>query len=414
MSLQSCLEEYLAYNSVERGLIQTTINNYGTNCRRFVAYLKSTGNPEPAVDDFCPETMKAFLYKRSEASLKPGSTRLQIVVLKGFGKWLVDKGYLEENPMRNVIVPKVVSPKQDIVYDEEAQAMLSACDRIHDKRRSALARAIVSMFIYSGLRRTELLNLKMDDVSFNDQSVTVVHGKGRKTRIVYPHPECFADLRNWLTMRPKCVHEYVFALDRSRRMFNEALTTLFREVKAIAELSGNDRVHPHAFRRGCGTRLMSQGYSMFDVQTFLGHSDQKTTQIYLASNQRRLKQLAGLGDLRPTPTQAVEAPAPPEPPSPAAITAHPTRQRHEPVSPVPPQSPQPVQPPSESEGHKLLRLTSGSGRKHGSRATSAGRKQTSQSGANELVSLLVRVATAILPQAPQVPSRRNGKARSRG
>ena len=198
----------------------------------------------------------------------------------------------------------------------ECAVLLEACTRLRTPRRAALAKGILSVLIFAGLRATETLDLELGDVSFDRKTITVRQGKGQKARTVYPSDDTMVALREWIAVRGhKTIKTpYLFANDPNRRMAYNGLLGMRHERKLIAGYADRDHIKPHALRRAFATRLMENGASIRTIQSALGHSDANTTFVYLATSNDAAKPMSELAALKSTP--AVEPPASPPAPSP--------------------------------------------------------------------------------------------------
>ena len=205
------------------------------------------------------------------------------------------------NAALEIKVPKLDAAKRDTVSDDEARDLLIGASRLPNKRRAAMAKAVLSMLLYAALRRQELLDLRLPDINFADGSVVVRSGKGQKARTVWPNHDALVAVREWLRLRLDAKEDWLWPVDRSRPMGFNGIRVLVEEVKTVSGLSDHHNIHPHAMRRGCATRLMVQGTDIRSIQGFLGHSCLETTAICLASNQQRLKQISHLGGLHQGP-----------------------------------------------------------------------------------------------------------------
>lgn len=158
-------------------------------------------------------------------------------------------------------------------------------------------RAIVSVLVYGALRRQECLDLRVGDIGLDKACIIVKQGKGQKGRTVYPHAECMNALRDWLAMRPKVDHDYLFPYDKKRRVEKQGIARIIEDVKSIAGLGDHHNIKPHSLRHNCATRLLRAGADMRTIQSFLGHSHLSTTAIYLHTDEQQLRNIASLGGL---------------------------------------------------------------------------------------------------------------------
>ena len=306
MLLSDLVDDYLGYCRVERGYALTTQKSYGSHLRQYLTYLAQNGAPTPTLGDFSLPLLRRYQYAAAAKGLRPRSLRAKLIPLRSFGAWIKDNGLLPDNPATGIKIPKLDAANRPTVSDEEAVALLIGAERLPNKRRSAMAKAVVSVLLYTALRRAELVALRLGDVDFKEGSINVRSGKGEKQRTVWPTHETFVALREWLLLRPKAKEDWLWATDVSRPMHFNGLRALVEEVKTVAGLASHDNIKPHAMRRGCATRLMNQGADIRSIQGFLGHSDLATTAVYLASDQQRLKQLSQFGSLSPGQAEPVQ------------------------------------------------------------------------------------------------------------
>jgi integrase/recombinase XerD len=169
----------------------------------------------------------------------------------------------------------------------------------------------------------------MSHIDFEDASVLIVSGKGGKRRKVFPCPEFFAAMKAWYEQRAtmNCSHDYVFAADRARRVSYDTLGKMLHDGKALAGLR-HVEFTAHSLRHNWGTYLHKNGMPLKAVSLALGHSDLRTTAIYLHADDEDVRAMAYL-----PPRVAVTAP-PALPTAPAATGR---------TAPVP--SPAPLPPP---------------------------------------------------------------------
>lgn len=298
MSLTDIVEDFLRYAQYERGLAKTTQATYRCYLNRFLAWLSENGYRDPAVTAFNTVVLRRYLHAVS-AGRRPGTVRSAFHPLRTLSVYLVKMGTLTENPCEQIALPKKDAAYRLLVSDDEVQQLLLACERQPDARRIALTRAVISVLSFAGLRRQELLDLKVGDVQPDGKGGIIVRsGKGGKERTVYPCIECLRALRDWIAVRGECAHDWLWARDRSHRMGDEGLASLLEAVKATAGLASHDNIKPHSLRHNCATRLMRNGADLRSIQTFLEHSQLETTAVYLHTDTERLRQIAQLGSLK--------------------------------------------------------------------------------------------------------------------
>jgi len=299
--LSELVPKFLLYAKVQRGWSETTIKQYSSRTRMFCRWLADNAT----VDDFTPSLLKRYLYHLSEQKwrgklLTTTTIRSHFSALRAFGEWLAEIGLLDAekiNPARTVKLPKKNAPEVKRIEDVTANELLSAADRIHNERRSLLAGAVMSVFLHTGVRRAELLGLKVDHINLRSGILTVFHGKGDKNREIPLFSETIIALRKWLAVRGKNNTDALFSLYKNRPLGVNGLTEILRDLAAIAGYKGM-RVLCHPFRHNAATWLHNEkGLSASEVQIILGHAYAHTTSGYLksdvASIHRKVNEMSG-------------------------------------------------------------------------------------------------------------------------
>ena len=301
MLLHDALNDFVLYLRHEQGAALTTRKGYGASLREFLRWMQADGGyPAPTLTDFCVPTLKRYLYHLGGRGLRPRTVRSKFHALKAFGAFLVGQSAMDDNPAQAVTMPKKDAARRVVTTDDEVTALLEGCDRIGNARRSGLAKAIISVLAFGALRRQELLDLRLADVNLPEKSLLVRCGKGSKSRKVFICQTGIDALREWIALRGESKAEYLFLYDRARRISQEGLRVLVEDVKACAGLKGAEHIKPHSIRHNAATRLLRNGANIRDVQQFLGHTDIKTTAMYLHTSEEQLRSVAELTSIKPT------------------------------------------------------------------------------------------------------------------
>lgn len=290
--LSSLIDQFCAHLAAG-GYSPRTINTWRPLLRAYARYMGEDAVPESLTH----ASMRRYLESRSAAGLRPRTVRSVRLALAAWGRWLVSERILPANPADGLPSPKLDAARRDLVTDEEMRDLLAACDRVSPLRRSALARAVVSVLVYCGLRRSELLALYPEDVSLPEHRVLVRSGKGQKSRIVYACQDCMDAIRQYLRLRGYCTHPYLWD-QGGRRLGQSGLKTLLEEVKAIAGYRGARNILPHSIRHNAATRYLQRTGDIDATRAFLGHSSIATTQVYLHTSEERQRDLAEATSLR--------------------------------------------------------------------------------------------------------------------
>lgn len=296
MLLMDAVAAYLA-DAAAANLSTRTLKTYGAWLRRMGRWLGA----ESTTTDLSPVACKRFMQS---LAVRPRTAKCCLHALRAFGAWGEDNGLYKDNPAANIKPPKLDPVQREVCTDTEVADVLAACDRLPDARRAAMALAVLTILVHAGLRRAELLALKLADVSLTTRSIEIRHGKGDKARRAYPHADCIEALRAWLRVRGNCRHDFLFDYDGARKLGDVGLRSLLREVYAVAGYRDCKRLLPHSLRHNYATRLLRATGDLETVRAALGHDSLTTTMVYLHTDEQRLRQVAEMTTI----TQAVVRP----------------------------------------------------------------------------------------------------------
>jgi len=307
MVLSEAIRDYREYARHEQGYTPTTLLSYQSWQRNFARWLGENGFPDPPLQDVSGGLIRRYVYARSGRNLRPRTVRSAMNAVRALFAYLVQVGAVSENPALEVRMPKNDAATRLIVSDEDLTKLLAAAERQHSDFYSLRDRAVLSVLIFCGLRRQELLDLAVQDVNLAEASLLVQQGKGKKSRTIFLCEEALLAMREWLAFRArlKCSHDSLFVTENRRPFGEVSLPKMLEEVKAIAGLKGDPRIKPHSIRHAAATRLLRNGADIRSIQAWLGHSQLQTTAIYLHTHEEQVRKIAPLAGIR--------APEPPKP-----------------------------------------------------------------------------------------------------
>jgi len=280
-----------------RNYAPATLRDRRKTLRYFIVWAEARAVTRPeGVTVAVLERYQRFMFYTEDASGKRLSFRAQqsrIIALRVFFRWLVRQNVLEMSPAELLELPRPEYrlPK-DILTAEQVEALMAACDV-----KDALGlrdRAILELLYSSGLRRFEVSNLKVWDVSTTERTVTVRQGKGKKDRIV-PLGERAAlwiakyrdEVRPSLAMEPDS--GYLFLTAFRLPLVPERVSDI---VRAASKTAGFPRpISAHVFRHTMATMMLDGGADIRFVQAMLGHAHLSTTEIYTRVAIRKLKEV---------------------------------------------------------------------------------------------------------------------------
>ena len=260
-----------------KGLAPRTIDTYIDSVRRLRGYL-SGESESPAIPSHLE--LRTFIAHMLDRGLSRQTIRVRMRAIRAFMNFLVREELLERSPMQRVEIPRVPHAIPTVLTDAQMAAMIRAANntrRWHGKRNHA----IVLTFLDTGIRLSELVNLHLADVDLRNSTLHIRDGKGGKDRTVYFGRSLHRSLRRWLDARGvsgSCPS--LFLTNRDTPMDRSAIARIVKTTAAKAGL-GHLRVHPHALRHSFATAFIRNGGDVFSLQSILGHTSVKVTEIYV-------------------------------------------------------------------------------------------------------------------------------------
>jgi len=281
------LDRYLNYLLVEKGLSKKTIESYSSDLVRYHETLIKEG-VESVSDDDTAVILKHLISLR-EDGLSARSRARHLVTLRGFYKFMVQEKEIHHDSVKLIDLPKMSMKLPDVLSVEEIRSLLNAPDSA--KPAGIRDAAMLELLYAAGLRVTELVNLKIQDVNL-DGGFVRVFGKGGKERIVpigvYAKEKIIFYIKNTRGALIKNFSSpYLFTARAGKPMTRQGFWKLLRRYAGITGL--NKKVTPHSLRHSFASHLLEGGADLRAVQVMLGHVDIATTQIYTHVARERLK-----------------------------------------------------------------------------------------------------------------------------
>ncbi|HKL63892.1 MAG TPA: site-specific tyrosine recombinase XerD [Woeseiaceae bacterium] len=284
------IDKFLDAIWMERGLSKNTLGAYRADLMALARFIADDG--KEIVRAQKPELL-SFIAWRVEQGAKPRSTARQLSSFRRFYRYLCREGVIAEDPTADIEMPRIGRSLPKSLTEEEVEALLDAPNT--DEPLGHRDRAMLELLYATGLRVSELINLKQNQVNLN-QGVLRIVGKGDRERLIPLGDESQRWLREFMEgPRVEILLErqtdYIFPTRRGDRMTRQAFWHI---IKRYAQKAGvNKKLSPHTLRHAFATHLLNNGADLRVVQLLLGHSDLSTTQIYTHVARERLKDLHG-------------------------------------------------------------------------------------------------------------------------
>jgi integrase/recombinase XerD len=274
---------------LEDGLAKATLDSYRSDLGRLALWLAN--HAAEALLDLRETTLTAFIADLSRRTRASSQARY-LSTLRRFYRWQLGRGRISVDPTLKLTNPVCPSRLPKVMSENQVSHLLTAPDL--DTRLGLRDRAMLETLYASGLRVSELVNLKIHEVSFTEGVLRAL-GKGSKERLVPLGEQAIDWLRRYLTEgRPEILKgrqsEALFVTARGGAMTRQAFWQL---IKRYAPGAGIDpaKLSPHVLRHAFATHLLNHGADLRVVQLLLGHADISTTQIYTHVARERLKAL---------------------------------------------------------------------------------------------------------------------------
>jgi len=290
MKWNPILQNYQYYLKIEKGLSINTIDSYSRDIKKLIKYLEEneiTISPIAIKQDEIQE----FIYTTSKLINARSQARL-ISGLRNFFNYLVFEEYRKENPIDLIEMPKIGRKLPDTLAIEEIDLLVSVIDL--SEPQGERNRTILETLYSCGLRVSELINLKISNLFFDEGFIQVI-GKGNKQRFVpiNIHTQKFIllyinNIRTHITIS-KGFEDYVFLNRRGKNLTRVMIFTIIKNLTVKAGIK--KKISPHTFRHSFATHLLERGADLRAIQQMLGHESITTTEIYMHLDKSFLKQV---------------------------------------------------------------------------------------------------------------------------
>ena len=280
MQWANALKDYQIYLRLERGLSENSISSYTYDIQGFIDYIE-TYSPQLTITNCQRADTQAYIYHLAK-NINARSQSRQISGLKSFFNFLIFEGYREDSPMDLIDTPKIGRKLPAVLGIKEIDQLLTAIDLSHAQGYRNLT--ILETLYGSGLRVSELINLKISDLHF-DENLLLITGKGNKQRLVPLGGVCKQKLKVYLeevrihVPVKKEYQDIVFLNQHGRQLTRAMIFTIVRQTAANAGME--KKISPHTFRHSFATHLLENGADLRSIQLMMGHENITTTEVYM-------------------------------------------------------------------------------------------------------------------------------------
>jgi len=287
---EELVDRFLDAIWMERGLSQNTLGAYRAD---LMTLARGLAEHDKSIEVADKADLLAFIAGRVEGGAKPRSTARQLSSFRRFFRYIMREGLRDTDPTADIEMPRIGRSLPKSLSEDEVDSLLNAPNT--DEPLGHRDRAMLELLYATGLRVSELINLKQSQINFN-QGVLRIVGKGDRERLIPLGDESQRWLKDFIDgPRMEILLErqtdYLFPTRRGDRMTRQAFWHI---IKRYSDKAGvRKKLSPHSLRHAFATHLLNRGADLRVVQLLLGHSDLSTTQIYTHVARERLKDLHG-------------------------------------------------------------------------------------------------------------------------
>lgn len=233
------------------------------------------------------EDIKDYLEHLNLKKEKTSSIRRKISSLKSFYKFLYKNNYINKKdyPLTKIAYPKMEKKLPKFIYYNDLLEIINESSKDKDGVRDRL---IIEMLYATGVRVSELINIKINDIDFNNRRIIVL-GKGNKERIVYYGEYAEEVLKEYMKTHERRNHNYLFVNSKGGKLTDRGVRYIIDNI--MSKLSVKTHVTPHVLRHTFATDMLNNGCDIKVVQELLGHSSLKATEIYTHVTNEHLKKV---------------------------------------------------------------------------------------------------------------------------
>ncbi len=289
MNFNRYIQEYLSYLKVSLNYSPHTITSYENDLKQFENFLTLTfGKDDFDLNDLELTILKSFVAGLFDEDYSNRSISRKISLLKSFFKYLAKKKYIKKNVASTLIFPKLDKKLPSYLTESEAEKLF---EPEQTDGRKPLDAAILELFYSTGIRLSELINLKISNINFSIKTIKVF-GKGSKERIVPFGKNAELSINEYLKIRPVPAEgnsDILFLSSNGNKLYPMQVNRITKKsLEGVTELK---KKSPHILRHTFASHLLDKGADIRAVKDLLGHESLSTTQVYTHISPEKLKKV---------------------------------------------------------------------------------------------------------------------------
>ena len=288
------LDDFLKYLQAEKRYSPNTLKAYHDDISQFYAYLSDESNIEPDIKLFRHQNIRAWVAELMQSGVSARTVNRKLSSLSSFFKYLMRKGLLKTSPMVRVIAPKQAKRLSVFLEESKLNSYMNNRELVDAKTYEELRNiTILELFYATGIRLSELVNLKPSSVDFSS-SLLKVEGKGSKERLIPLTPHIVECLNRYIEKREAAftgvnTSNHLFLTTKGKQIYPRLVYNIVKQQLSMGGFTG--KRSPHILRHSFATHMLNNGADLNSIKEILGHSGLGATQVYTNNTFEKLKKV---------------------------------------------------------------------------------------------------------------------------
>jgi integrase/recombinase XerC len=276
-------EKFTNYLSSEKRFSVHTVTSYSNDINQFTLFLSEEFEIESDVSEVSFQIVRSWIASLLEKGVSPRSVNRKISTLKTYFKFLIREGVILESPMLKVVAPKSKKRLPLFIEEDQIESLLNKVE-FDDGFIGERDKLIIELFYVTGIRLSELINIKISDINFNNSLIKVL-GKRNKERLIPLAPYVMNELESYIKRHKLDI--YLFTNLNGTKLYTKLV---YRVVnKYIGKISSINKKSPHILRHTFATHMLNNGADINAIKELLGHANLSATQVYTHNTIEKLK-----------------------------------------------------------------------------------------------------------------------------
>jgi integrase/recombinase XerC len=287
-SIQRNVRSFLDYLKFEKRYSAHTFTSYQNDLTVFFEFIH-TRFGVVRLQEITYNLIRSWLADLKSKRITPKSINRKISALRSFFKYQLKTGNIETTPMANVITPKSGKRLPVFVKENDTKELIESLSQSTEDWKTLNAKMLINLFYNTGMRLSELINLKEKQLDFGRSQIKVL-GKGNKERIIPVSKELIKSIEDYKRLKKKefeKTEDSLLVTEKGRKMYPKYAYLIVN--KQLGEAGSLDKRSPHVLRHTFATHLMNGGADLNAVKELLGHSSLASTQVYTHNSIEKLK-----------------------------------------------------------------------------------------------------------------------------